>query len=150
MLEELSGRPALHGPAVGDRIAERVFVDGPSVLVEILVVRVPLGVGDPEPAPACLFRADLGQGNGLLEFQAWHRLGELRHTEQRAPYQPGRSLRISAAHERVEPVLEGECPGSSHRPPLDEVAPRDLADRERLDDLRPVVPGVLRFPLPYA
>src|SRR5262249_17449456 len=85
--------------------------------------------------------------DGSLQRQPRQSLGKLLRAEQRTAGRTGRDGGKGAPGERAQPVLQRERAGRREYSPLVEIAPRDLAERERLDDLGAVVARLLRFAL---
>src|SRR5262245_41693843 len=156
MRERFARRPAFHRPPVRDRVAERVLADGLTrvlglIDVEVLVVGQALGVH--EARASRKYRVAVGgpsQWLRCLQLQARHRLTELGGAEERAARCPGRHVRKGAAREWAEAVLANQRSAGREDPPLEKIATRDLAQRQRLDNLRPIIPGPLSFSLPDA
>src|SRR5215475_13876440 len=143
MGEYFARRTPLDWPSVGERISERRVgrIGG-----EVGVIRQPLGIALARPrgkygVACCTF----GQRAGPLKRKPGQGRGELLRTEQRARRDAGRDGGKGALSKRAEPVLQRQCPRRREDAPLVELAPRDLADGTRLDDLCSIVACVLRF-----
>src|SRR4051794_31717995 len=77
----------------------------------------------------------------LLQVEPVQRVPELLLAEERAARRTGRHRRAGegALGERREAVLQGERAGQGEEAPFVELAPGDLAARQRLDDFAAVL-----------
>src|SRR5262249_55698073 len=85
-----------------------------------------------------------------LQGEPRQRLAELRGIAQWAPWRARRHRGESAASTWIQAILPGQEPGGRKEPPFVQLASRDLAEGERLDDLRPILAGSLCLSLTNA
>src|SRR5215831_12717729 len=147
--EHLARRPAFEWPSAGDGILERVVrvgvtAGGGEIGMIGQTLRWPLAQRGREGGVAV---GVAGHRNGRLQRQPWQAGGELLGIEQRTARRAGRDRREGAGRERAQAVFQGERTEAREDSPLVQVTTGDLAGRERLDDLRSVVPRLLRLPL---
>jgi len=148
MREHLAGRTAFDRSSVRDRIPElRIVRVGSEVGVIRQPFRRPLAQGGGEGGVAV---GVAGHRHRVLEVQPGQRRGEPLRAEQRTARRAGRDLREGARGEWTQAVLQRQRSGRSENSPFVEITPRDLTDRTRLDDLRPIVAGLLCFSLSNA
>src|SRR5262249_38405453 len=81
------------------------------------------------------------------DVEARHGLGEWQHAEQRARRETGGDVafRVRAADEWAEAALRHDDAGRREQAPLEQLAARDLALRQRLENLPAVPARVLRL-----
>ncbi len=150
MGEDLARRPALHRATAGDRVEVRVGALA-AVVGEVGMIGQPLGGGVVEPGRIVAIAVGPGRHRDRrLQPEPRQRLGELQCPVERASRRAGRHRGVGAARERAQAVLARQHAARGEEAPLDELAPRHLSERTRLDDLRPVVTRPLRFELPDA
>src|SRR5712691_601839 len=80
------------------------------------------------------------------DIEARHGLRERLDAEQRAAREACRDACIRAADKWVQSMLPGQHSARGEYPPLDQLAARHLSVGQRLDELKTVLPGILRFP----
>src|SRR5262245_39786240 len=153
MRKALSGRPALHRTAAGDRIGEVGLFCVEGRIAEIGMVRQPPGVRlvaivATEHGVVLAVARYTTDGSWLLVVQSVQALGKFLGAVEGAARRSRRHGGEGAAGQGAEPVLAGKHAACRKDAPADEVASRDLTERKGPMDLGAVVPGPLGLPLP--
>ena len=143
----LSRRTAFLRAPIGEGIAERVVRSRPAIIVKVLVIGDPLGVGLTRTGGKDgLTGRVFCQRHRRLQAQPPKRLGELAGAEKRAARGAGRHLPVGARGINAKAILADKQAAGGENAPFEQLASRYLPVRACPDDLAAVLARLLSFP----